>query len=141
MRFDLPFERTYPHPPAKVWRALTDPAALGAWLMETDFSPQVGRAFRMWCDDGQGGTDLYLCKVLELEAPHRMVWSWLLEGQEGAQETIVEFRLEALPEGTRLRLRHRGDRPADTIERFKGGWPVKLEQLERQLSNARRDPA
>lgn len=26
-------EEKYPHPPERVWRALTDPAELGAWLI------------------------------------------------------------------------------------------------------------
>lgn len=44
----------YPHPPEVVWRTLTDSAALGEWLMETDFVPEVGRPFTMWCDGGEG---------------------------------------------------------------------------------------
>lgn len=30
---ELQFEVTYPHTPERVWRALTDPKALAAWLM------------------------------------------------------------------------------------------------------------
>ena len=137
MRFDLPFERIYPHPLAKVWQALTDPAALGVWLMKTDFAAKIGQAFRMWCDDGQGGTDLYLCKVLELEPRHRMVWSWVLDGQRAAGATIVEFQLAEVPGGTRLTIRHTGDRDPDTVERFQSGWPAKLDTLEQSLSKAK----
>jgi len=133
MKFEIAFQRTYPHPPEKVWRALTEPGALGDWLMETDFSPEIGRAFHMWCDDAKGGRDTYLCRVLELEPLHRMVWSWVLDGRQDDGETIVEFRLEKVPEGTRLTVRHSGDRDPDTIERFRGGWPVKLDQLEATL--------
>ncbi len=43
MRFAFEVERTYRHGPAEVWRALTAPAALGTWLMETDFSAEAGR--------------------------------------------------------------------------------------------------
>lgn len=129
MRFEITFEKTYPHPAEKVWAALTDRAALGAWLMETDFAPKPGREFTMRCDDGEGGTDLYLCKVLELEPERRMVWSWTLDGRQSQSETIVEFRLEEVTGGTRLTVRHSGDRDPETIERLKGGWPVKLEDL------------
>lgn len=133
MKFDISFERTYPHPPETVWSALTDAGALGAWLMETDFVAEEGRAFRMWCEGADGGTDLYHCRVLALEPPRRMVWSWLLAGREAAGETEVEFTLEPAPEGSRLIVRHSGDRDQETIERFKGGWPVKLDQLGRAL--------
>ena len=39
MEYDLP------HPPAKVWRALTDPKLLAAWLMDTDLQAQLGHVF------------------------------------------------------------------------------------------------
>lgn len=129
MKFNIAFDRVYPHSLEKVWHAVTDRKALGAWLMETDFMPQVGHEFQMWCDDGEGGRDRYLCKVLEIEPPHRMLWSWVLDGQQGDGETTVEFFLDEVAEGTRLTVRHRGDRDADTVEKFKSGWPYKLEQL------------
>lgn len=129
MKFEIAFERIYPHPVERVWDALTNRAALGAWLMETDFVAELGRAFRMSCDDGEGGTDVYACRVLELEPPSLMVWSWLLEGSEEKLATVVAFRLEKVPGGTRLTVTHSGDRDPDMVERFKSGWPVKLEEL------------
>ena len=133
MKFDIAFERVYAHPIEKVWQALSNAQALGSWLMETDFVPEVGRDFEMSCDDGAGGTDVYRCKVLELEPPRRMLWSWLLEGREHLGETFVELRLEPVAEGTRLRIRHSGDRDPDTIEAFKSGWPHKLDVLGETL--------
>ena len=122
-----------PHSPETVWAALTDAGALGQWLMETDFVAEEGRAFCMWCEGADGGTDLYRCRVLALERPRRMVWSWLLEGREAEGETNVEFTLDVVPDGTRLIVRHSGDRDRATVERFKGGWPFKLDQLGRAL--------
>lgn len=133
MKFDIDFERTYPHPIEKVWRALTNRQALGVWLMESDFEAEHGRSFEMWCENGEGGTDCYVCKILELESPNCMVWSWVLKGRQADGETQVEFRLEEVSGGTRLTVRHSGDRDPDTIERFKGGWPVKLQQLDNLL--------
>lgn len=138
MKFELAFDRTFPHPVEAVWRAITEREALAAWLMETDFAPEIGRAFHMWCEDAKGHTDTYLCRVVEFEPPRRMVWSWVLEGREGEGATSVEFVLEVVPEGTRLTVRHTGDRDRETIEAFKGGWPVKLGQLEAALGGAAR---
>ena len=135
MKFDIEFERVYPHPIDTVWRALTDSRALAAWLMENDLVAREGHAFNMWCEDGEGGTDRYLCKVLELEPQRRMLWSWLLDDNQQQSATFVEFRLEATENGTRLTIRHTGDRDRDTVEKFKGGWPVKLDQLEETLSS------
>jgi len=129
MKFDIEFRRTYPHAIDKVWRALTEPEALGAWLMETDFAAESGRSFRMWCRNENGATDTYLCSVLELESPRRMLWSWILAGRQGEGETYVEFKLREVPGGTELTIRHQGDRDTDTVDRFKGGWPVKLDRL------------
>jgi uncharacterized protein YndB with AHSA1/START domain len=129
MKFEIELEKTYPQPIDKVWRALTDREALGSWLMKTDFAPEAGRAFQMWCEDGEGGTERYLCEVLELEPPRRMVWSWTVESRQGEDRTRVEFRLEERPGGTRLTIRHTGDRDTETVERYRGGWPGKLGQL------------
>ena len=44
MNRDLRFETIYPYPPSVVWQAVTDPAALGEWLMPVfEFAPEVGR--------------------------------------------------------------------------------------------------
>jgi len=46
MSYEITLEQTYPHPPERVWRALTDSAALAEWLMPNDFEPRVGHKFR-----------------------------------------------------------------------------------------------
>ena len=38
----LVVEREIPHPPAKIWRALTQPHLIEEWLMKNDFKPVVG---------------------------------------------------------------------------------------------------
>ena len=133
MRFDLAFERTFAHPIERVWRALIDPVALGRWLMETDFVPEAGREFRMYCRTDAGETEIYLCKLLELSPPRRMVWSWVLETRQGEGATTVAFMLEEVSGGTRLTIRHSGDRDPSVIEAFESGWPSKLDQLEAAL--------
>ena len=35
-----------PHPPEKIWRALTEGPLIKEWLMENDFQPVVGHAFK-----------------------------------------------------------------------------------------------
>lgn len=134
MKFEIKFERVYPHPPEAVWRALTDPAALGEWLMETDFLPEIGRGFRLWCDDGEGGTDTYLCQLLEYEPPARMLWSWVLEEDPDESEMRVELRVDPEGDGAKVTIVHSGDRDAETVEKFKGGWPIKLQDLAALLS-------
>ncbi len=133
MKFNIAFERVYPQSVDDVWRAITDPVALGSWLMETDFVPEVGAAFQMWCVDSDGDTDHYSCKVLAIEPPARMLWSWLPDGRQSESETFVEFELSEVPYGTRLVVRHSGDRDKKTVDAFKSGWPNKLGRLESVL--------
>lgn len=127
MKFDIVIDRTYPHPRPVVWNALTDPGALGEWLMATDFVAELNRDFVMSCRNPNGTIDHYQCRVLEIDPPNRMLWSWLHQGR--SEESTVEFTLEDVPGGTRLTVRQSGDLDPDTIEAFKGGWPGKLDQL------------
>jgi len=130
---DLRYERFLKHPPERVWRALTEPALMGRWLMETDFAPVVNREFSMWCDDGEGGTDRYGCKVLACDPPRSMRWTWVVDGSQHLGETEVEFRLEKADAGTRLTIRHSGDRDPNIVSAFETGWPWKMDRLGEML--------
>ena len=45
-------ERDIPHPPEKIWRALTQPHLIEEWLMKNDFKPVVGHHFNLRGDWG-----------------------------------------------------------------------------------------
>lgn len=113
MTRDLHFEITYPHPPSRVWRALTDSAAIARWLMPNNFEPKVGHKFQFQTKPRPGFDGLVQCEILELDPPRKLSYSWA----GGALNTIVTFELEPVPEGTRLRLDHKG------FQGFKG-WMV-----------------
>lgn len=142
MKRDVRLSRVYPHPPELVWRALTDPTLLGEWLMPNDFRPEVGHAFTMRSEPQPGWDGVVRLKVLALEPPSLMRWSW----KGGPLDTEVTFRLE--PEivlsqpATRLTLEHTGFRgaPAILVSFIMGaGWgdmmarlfPALLEELAR----------
>jgi len=93
-------EAWYPHPPTRVWMALTDSDALARWLMPNDFEPRVGCEFTMRTKPAPGFDGVVRCKVLELDEPRMMAWRWA----GGGIETVVRFELAAEREGTRLRL-------------------------------------
>ncbi|UJR84422.1 SRPBCC family protein [Sandaracinus amylolyticus] len=90
MKRDIHIERTYPHPPEIVWRALTDPALIAEWLMPNDFRAELGHRFTMRTDPAPGFDGIVKCEVLELDAPRRMRWSW----KGGPIDTVVTFELE-----------------------------------------------
>lgn len=59
-------EETYPHPPERLWRAITEPAELGAWLMPTDFTARAGSRFTF---DARPEFGIIDGEVLEIEPP------------------------------------------------------------------------
>ena len=70
-------EREMPFPPERVWRALTEPHLIEAWLMKNDFAPDVGRRFTLKGD--WGSVD---CKVLAAEPNRRLAYTWDAMGLE-----------------------------------------------------------
>jgi uncharacterized protein YndB with AHSA1/START domain len=90
MKRDVRIERTYPHPPELVWRALTDRELIAQWLMPNDFRAEVGHRFTMRSDPQPGWDGIAHLEVLELDAPRRMKWSW----KGGPIDTVVTFELE-----------------------------------------------
>jgi uncharacterized protein YndB with AHSA1/START domain len=126
MRRDLTIETDLPHPPADVWQALTDPAALSEWMMPVhDFAPVVGRQFELHAKPMPGWDGVIEGKVLEADEPHRLAYSW--KGSRMRSTTTVRWTLTALPDGrgTHLRLDHQGfEGPSGTLMAFmhRGGW-------------------
>jgi uncharacterized protein YndB with AHSA1/START domain len=105
MKADIDATVVYPHPPERVWAALTSSEALATWLMPNDFAPEVGREFTFRTDPAPGFDGIVRCRVLELDPPARMVWSWA----GGRIDTTVTFTLEPDgPGGTRLRMHQVG---------------------------------
>lgn len=135
MKFEVSVERDYSHPIDHVWRGLTTNEAISEWLLETkNFKAEVGHRFEMTCTNESGEIDVYKCQVLALDPPNRMVWSWVLAGNEESGLTEVEFRLRSTDTGTKVTLFHRGDRDPEMLERFRAGWPLKLDRLAEVLN-------
>lgn len=133
MNFEFSIDRTYPHPVVKVWDALIDSKALGEWLMETDFEPKLHHEFRMTCVNDDGGKETYRCKVLVYDPPRTMRWSWALDVPDSADEMFVDFVVESVQGGTKLTITHSGRTDPDRIEKFKGGWPARMQDLAAQI--------
>jgi uncharacterized protein YndB with AHSA1/START domain len=109
-------------PVATLWRALTDSDLLSTWLMPNDFVPVVGHRFTMTTDPAPLFDGTVHLEVLEIDAPHRMVWSW----KGGPIDTIVTFTVvERGPRACTLDFLQDGFRGAGAeFARFflRGGW-------------------
>ena len=105
-RNGIHFEKVFSHPPERVWQALTDPNALSQWLLPTTFKPKRGHRFHFTRLSEKGVRVKTRCQVVELEAPRRLAYTWQAEDEQ--TPTLVTWTLEAVPEGTCLRLEHIG---------------------------------
>jgi uncharacterized protein YndB with AHSA1/START domain len=119
-----------PHPPEKVWRALTDPDLLGRWLMPNDFQSRVGHRFTFRTDPvpGAGFNGVIQCEVLALDPPQLLSISW---ATAGGIDTTVTWRLAPEGRGTRLFLVHDGFDDTDPQQQaaqriLDGGWRSNL---------------
>jgi uncharacterized protein YndB with AHSA1/START domain len=105
VKADIDITACYPYPIARVWRALTSREALAVWLMANDFVPEPGHRFTFTTRPAPGFDGIVHCRVLEIDAPARMVWSW----RGGPVDTTVTFTLTAQgPERTGIRLHQTG---------------------------------
>jgi len=127
-------EARYPHPPERVWQALTDRAELAAWLMPNDFSAREGARFRL--DARPEHAEPFECEVLEIEPLRRLRTRWTVAGQP----TTVTFELEADGAETVLRVEHDG-LPPDEQAKFDGGWGTKFATDLGLVLDGARDPA
>jgi uncharacterized protein YndB with AHSA1/START domain len=130
----LVFERLIPHPPQKVWRALTQPWLIEEWLMKNDFTPVVGHRFTFRATPLPGWSGVVNCEVVTVEAPHLLAYRWGdgTESESGLK-TLVTWTLTPHAGGTMVRLEQSGFGPAHKVAfgRMGAGWPGILERLER----------
>jgi uncharacterized protein YndB with AHSA1/START domain len=130
-------EREIPHPPEKLWRALTQPHLLQEWLMKNDFKPEVGHRFQLKKE--AGGYDIVIdCKVLSVEPHKRLSYEWDYIVGDPAYDTrsVVTFTLTPKGSGTHLRVEQSGFRP-NQRQAFGGArqaWAEFFEGLEKLLS-------
>jgi uncharacterized protein YndB with AHSA1/START domain len=124
-------EREMPHPPEKVWRALTQSSLIEDWLMKNDFQPVVGHRFSFRADWGA-----VECKVLAVEPNKTLSYTWAAYGLE----SVVTWTLTPIGTGTHLRMEQSGFRPdhEQAYQGAKGGWTRFFAALEKVLA---REPA
>jgi uncharacterized protein YndB with AHSA1/START domain len=123
----LVVEREMPHPPEKIWRALTQPHLIEEWLMKNDFKPVVDHRFNLRAD--WGAVD---CQVLAVEPNKTLSYTWAAYGLE----SVVTWTLTTTSTGTHLRMEQSGFRP-DQQQAYQGasyGWQRFVAGLERVVA-------
>lgn len=107
----------------KVWDKVSTSDGISAWFMPNDFEPTVGHEFHIQSPFGPSP-----CKVLEVEEPNRLSFSWDNDGW------VVTFILKELGDETEFTLIHGGWKTPDSVlpkpneesavirERMNAGW-------------------
>lgn len=126
-------EKSLAHPPAAVWKALTDPELHARWWAAGDVKPVVGHRFTL--DMGHFGHQP--CEVTAVEHERLLAYRFA----EGTLDTTVTWTLHPQGEGTRLVLTHAGfdlDSPMgrQAYEGMGKGWPHVLERLDAVLAGS-----
>jgi len=127
-------ERELPHPPEKIWRALTQGPLLEEWLMKNDFQPVVGQTFNLRAEPVPGWNGVVDCQVLVVEPCRRLSYTWNSSGDEaaGGLRTVVTWTLTPVEGGVRVRMEQSGFRAGDE-HAYRGanyGWPLFFDALE-----------
>jgi uncharacterized protein YndB with AHSA1/START domain len=128
----LVIEKTFPQPPEKLWRALTESPLIAQWLLNNDFQPTVGRKFQFRSDPVQGWNGIIDCEVLAIDPLKRLSYTWTSMGLE----TAVLFTLTPSGGGTLLRMEQSGF-TLEADHAYKGanyGWQSFLGKLEKVVA-------
>ena len=127
----LRFERRYPHPVERVWRAVTEPSHLAHWFpaeVTVDLRPGGAISFDFPFDipDMELSESDLRGEVLEVEPPRRFVFT------RGDEELRIE--LEPADDGAATRLTFTNLlTQTDMAARTAAGWHVCLRQLGERL--------
>jgi uncharacterized protein YndB with AHSA1/START domain len=125
----LVIEREMPHPPEKIWRALTQGALIEEWLMKNDFQPVVGHRFSFRSTPVPGWDGVIESEVQVIEPNSRLSYSW---GTMGTM-SVVTWTLTPTKAGTHLRMEQTGFR-SEQDAAYKGatyGWTKFIGNMER----------
>jgi len=120
-------EREFAHAPEKIWRALTQPHLIEAWLMKNDFVPAKHHRFKLSAD--WGAVD---CEVLEIEPNRTLSYTWAAMGLD----SVVTWTLTPTGAGTHLKMEQTGFQPGQdaAYNGAKYGWDRFTAALEEVLA-------
>lgn len=143
MGFPDRIERTVeiPHPPAKVWAALTTAEGLGTWFgNQATIDLRPGGSAQLTWNSG----DKANLRVERVDEPSVFGFTWHIYGlpEDDPRRTYVEFTLEPVGMGTRLTVVESGfaQLPEDGHGKAFGanteGWASELAELVEYLNAA-----
>lgn len=131
-RWRLRFVRELPHPPAKVWRALTEEQHLAAWFpttIEGELRAGAPLQFRFRGEEAPPTTG----SVIECDPPRVLEFIWGATDEDLDQPERSRFELEPVGDGCRLTFTTTYDQVGKS-SRDAAGWHVCFDLLEAHLA-------
>jgi uncharacterized protein YndB with AHSA1/START domain len=139
MPFTLNFHRVLKAPPARVYKAFLDAAALAKWLPPAGFTctvhhfePKVGGTFRMtFTEFESGGGNSFGGEYLELVKNEKLKYTDKFDDPNLAGEIVVTVVLKEVSCGTDVSIEQAGVPDIIPQEMCHLGWQDSLEQLRK----------
>jgi uncharacterized protein YndB with AHSA1/START domain len=120
------FERTYRHPPERVWSAITEPGELAHWFpAKVSLEPRAGGAIEFSDDPNVEPSS---GRIVTFDPPRLLTYTW------GADE--LHFRLEPTGTGGCTLTFVNVLSARDAAARNAAGWTVCLAELNKHVSGA-----
>lgn len=125
--------------PERVFDAWLVPRVLGQWMfgphvrnenvVRLDVDPRVGGGFSLKVERNGQLID-HVGRYLQIERPHRLVFTWAIAGMSDETPSQVEIDIAASGSGCVLTLIHRMDAQwSDYAQRTQDGWSAMLDAL------------
>jgi uncharacterized protein YndB with AHSA1/START domain len=147
----LRLERTFAASPEEVFDAWTNPTVLKRWWgpQPTWTSPgcevdlRVGGRYQLRMQDGDGGR-VYAVggEYREVDRPHRLVYTWCWEGDDGpypGEVSVVSVEFRAEGGGTTVVLDHSELASEESRVGHGAGWAGAFDNLARRIFNRGED--
>jgi uncharacterized protein YndB with AHSA1/START domain len=139
----LHMTRVLPAPPARVFRALTEPGDLARWWGPNGFTTpgiaidlRVGGAYRFAMQPPEGALFHLTGEFREVEPPARLSYSFRWEEPDPEDvETLVTLSLRDLGDATELTFTQGAFATERRRALHEGGWSEGLVRLERVLAD------
>ena len=131
----LVVERDFAHPPAKLWRALTESRLLAQWMMNNDFEPVPGHKFQFRADPAPNWNGIVDCEVLVVEPERSLSYNWGVGDPQYGMQWVVLWTLTPTAAGTHVRMEQSGFSTGQqgAYQGAKYGWQKFFSGLEKVL--------
>jgi len=130
----------FPHPPAKLWQAWTDPAIAKLWFgsdpngkgLDAKMDVQVNGSFSVTFANSDGTE--FTCQGIykEIEENSRLVFTWGWANQPEVDE-LITLEFSSNGQGTLMSFKQSNIDPSTTLHNYEEGWRSTFQKLEKAL--------